>query len=96
MVHNPKCAFKVGVRCVNVLFGKFGVLVHCDVSREAIIYVSVGSEPVRGVAKYALGLRRLGPNGGEDRHPNLENAVHEVDWAVVCRVVRVGFVGLVY
>ena len=53
----------------------------------------MGSEPVSGVAKYSFGLRRLGPNGGEDRRPNLVDAVHEGDWAVVCRDVRVGFVG---
>ena len=96
MVHTPKFAFKVGVRCVYVMFIKFGVLMHCDVRGEAIVYVSVGSEPVRNFAKYSLGLRRVGPNGGEDRRPNLEDAVHKGDWAVVCRVVRVDFVGLLY
>ena len=63
---------------------------------EAIVYVSVGSEPIRGVAKYSLGLCRLGSNCGEDRRPNLEDAVHEGDWTVVSRVVWVDFVGLVY
>jgi len=69
-------------------------IVMC-VERLAYMFF-VGSEPVRGVAKICLGLRRLGSNGVEDRRPNLENAVHEGDWAVVCRVVRVRFVGLVY
>jgi hypothetical protein len=63
---------------------------------EIIVYVFVGSKLVRGITKYSLGFRRLGLNGGEDRRPNLEDAVHEGDWAVVCRVVRIGFVGLVY
>ena len=96
MVHTSKCAFEIGVRCVYALFRKCGLLIHCDVCGEAIVYVSVGSEPIRDVAKYSLGLRRLGSNGGEDRRPNLdEDEVHEGDWAVVCRVVRVGFAGLV-
>ena len=56
----------------------------------------VGSEPVRGVAKTPVGLHRLGSNGGEDRRSNLEDVVREGNWVVVCRVVRVGFVGLVY
>jgi hypothetical protein len=38
----------------------------------------------------------LRSNGGEDRRPNLEDGFHEGEWAVVCRVVWVGFVGLVY
>ena len=97
MVHTSKCAFKVGVCCVYVLFRELGVLIYCDACGEAIVYyVSVGSEPVHGVAKNPLKLRRLGSNGGEDGRPNLEDAVHEVDWAVVCRDVWVGFVGLVY
>ncbi len=74
------------------MFREFGVLIHCDVHGEAIVYVYVGLEPVRGAAKNSLGLRRLGSNGGENGRPNLEDAVHEGDWAVVyCR-----FFGIVY
>ena len=64
------------------MFRKCGVLVHCDVCGEAIVYVSMGSKPVSGVVKYSLRLQRLNSQGGENRCPNLEDAVHEGDWAV--------------
>ena len=78
------------------MFGEFDVLIHCDMFGEAVVYVSLGSEPVRSVAKYSLRLRRLISNGGEDRRPNIEDTVHEVDRAVVYLVAWVGFPGLVY
>jgi len=96
VVHTSKCAFEVGVCCVYVLFREFGVLIRCDACEEAIVYVFVRSEPVRSIAKFSLRLRFLRSNGGEDRRPNLEDGFHEGEWAVVCRVVWVGFVGLVY
>ena len=77
-----------------VLFREFRVLIHCDVCGEAIVCVSVGSEPVRSVAKYSLRVRRLGSNGCEDRRPSLDDAVHEDNWAIICRVVWVGLLGL--
>jgi len=92
----PKCALKVGVCCVYVLFGKFGILIHCDVCGETVVYDSVGSEPVRGITKYSLRFCHLGPNCGKDRRPNFEDAIHEGNWAVVCRVVWFGFIRLVY
>ena len=63
---------------------------------KAIVDVSVGAETFRGVAAYPLGFRRLCSDSGEDRCPNLKNAIHEGNGYVVRRVVWVCFVGFLY
>ncbi len=69
VVHSSEGTFKVRVGCVYVSFRNLCFLVHHDVRREAVIYVSIRAESVCGVGEDAFGFRRLGSNANEDGCP---------------------------
>jgi len=66
VVHAAKGIFEVRVGYLYVSFGFFCAFVNHDVCREAVVYVTVGAESVRGVTKDAFSFRYLGSYASED------------------------------
>ena len=83
MVHPSEGSLDVGVCCVDVSLGEFGVLVHHNVGGEAIVDLPVRSKAVSCVAEYALCFCRVGPYAGEDGRPEFQDEVNECNWYVV-------------
>ena len=92
VIYASEGAFEVRVSCVYISFISYFVFVHHVVGGEAVVYISLGTESVCGVAKDALSFGCFVSYVGEDRCPYLEYAVHKRYGSIVGRVMWVGFV----
>ena len=83
MIHTSEGFLEVGVCCVDVVLGEFGVLVHHNVGGEVVVDLHVRSKAAKCVAEDALCVCRVGAYVGEDGRPEFQDAVYECNWSVV-------------
>jgi hypothetical protein len=83
VVHAPECPLEVRVRCIYAIFLEFSVLIHHDVGCEVVVYLSVGAKAVRCVTEIPVCFCCVCAYICEYGGLELEDAVHEGDWAVI-------------